>query len=199
MSRAVLITRDDLSAAELRQAAQRSRDGRVSCRLLALAAVLDGASRAEAATTHGMDRQTLRDWVHRYNADGIAGLADRPRRGRPAVLSVEQMQEVKALVLAGPDPARDGVVRWRCVDLRTQIARRYAVTVHERTVGKLLRRLGMTRLQPRPYHPKKDPAAQETFKKTLPIWSPTSCRPTPPTSRSKSGSRTRPGSASKVR
>jgi transposase len=161
--------------------------------------VLEGASRTEAAAAGGMDRQTLRDWVHRYNAEGIAGVADRPRAGRPAALSGAQMGELKALVLSGPDPEQDGVVRWRCVDLRAQIARRYAVTVHERTVGKLLHRLGMTRVQPRPYHPKKDAEAQATFKKTLPIWSPRSCRPRPTESRSKSGSKTKHGSASRAR
>ena len=166
MGRAVAITRIDLTAAELRWAAQRSRDGRHSCRLLAIAMVLEGASRAEAAAAGGMDRQTLRDWVHRYNADGIAGLTDQPRSGRPPALTPEQMQGLKDLVLAGPDPERDGVVRWRCVDLRGEIAERFTVQVHERTVGKLLHKLGMMRLQPRPYHPNKDAAAQEAFKKT---------------------------------
>ncbi len=198
MSRAVAITRDELSASELRREASRSRDGRVSCRLLALAMVLEGASRTDAAAAGGMDRQTLRDWVHRYNAAGLAGLSDRPREGRPAALSAEQMQDLKALALAGPNPEQDGVVRWRCIDLRGQIAKRYAVVVHERTVGKLLRRLGMTRLQPRPYHPKKDAEAQATFKKTSAIWSPLSCRPRPPASRSRSGSRTKRASASKA-
>jgi transposase len=76
------------------------------------------------------------------------------------------MQELKELVVAGPDLAHDGVVRWRCIDLRAVIEARYEVVVHERTVGKLLRRMGLTRLQPRPYHPKKDAEAQEDFKKT---------------------------------
>jgi len=170
MGQAVAITRSELSAAELRAAAVRCDDGRVACRLLAIALLLEGAGRGEAASACGMGRQTLRDWVHRYNADGIAGLTDRARSGRPPALSSVQMAELKELVVAGPEPERDGVVRWRCVDLRSVIATRYEVTVHERTVGKLLRRLGLTRLQPRPYHPKKDAAAQEAFKKTSPAW-----------------------------
>jgi transposase len=76
------------------------------------------------------------------------------------------MQELHALVLAGPDPAVHHVARWRCVDLRDEVARRFGVTVQERVIGKWLRKLGLTRLQPRPYHPKKDPAAEEAFKKT---------------------------------
>ena len=74
------------------------------------------------------------------------------------------------MVPQGPDPARDGIVRWRCVGVREQIIRRYSVELHERTVGKLLRRFGLTRLQPRPYHPKKDVAAQEAFKKVSLTW-----------------------------
>ena len=107
MAQAVVITRHDLTAAALRQRAARCHDGRVACRALAIAHVLEGATRAEAAAACGMDRQTLRDWVHRYNADGLEGLSDAPRSGRPAVLSAEQMAELKALVLAGPDLAKD--------------------------------------------------------------------------------------------
>jgi transposase len=168
MMASVEITRKDMSAAALRAEAARRPDARQARRMLAIAMVLDGHPRSLAAQAGGMDRQTLRDWVHRYNADGIAGLHDAPRSGRTPALSERQLEELKALVLAGPDPARDGVVRWRCVDLRSVIAARYGVVVHERTVGKLLRRMGMTRLQPRPYHPRKDAAAQEAFKKASP-------------------------------
>jgi transposase len=135
---------------------------------LAIAHLLDGMSRAEAASACGMDRQSLRDWVHRYNAQGIAGLSDALRSGRPPSLSDDQLSELKDLVLAGPDLERDGVVRWRCIDLRSVIKERYEVEIHERTVGKLLRRMGMTRVQPRPYHPRKDADAQRAFKKTSP-------------------------------
>jgi transposase len=170
MAQAIGITRHDLSSATLRQQAARCRDGRVACRMLAVALILDGATRTEAAAACGMERQTLRDWVHRYNAEGVAGLRDARRSGRPPALSAAQMVELKALVLAGPDLAKDGVVRWRCVDLRTVIKARFDVAVHERTVGKLLRRLDLTRLQPRPFHPKQDLEAQAAFKKTSQAW-----------------------------
>jgi transposase len=166
MGRGIDVTWQELSVGELRLRASRCRDGRLACRILAIAHVLDGTSRTEAATQCGMDRQTLRDWVHRYNASGIAGLSDAPRSGRPSALSNEQMEELKGLVLAGPDLAKDGVVRWRCIDLQSVIKDRWNVVIHERTVGKLLRRMGLTRLQPRPYHPKKDADAQAAFKKT---------------------------------
>ena len=132
--------------------------------------VLEGASRTEAAASNGMDVQTLRDWVLRYNADGVAGLRDRGGQGRRPVLSQEQLAALKAAVIAGPDAARDGLARWRCVDLQDWLVQQFGISVHERTVGKLLRRAGLTRLQPRPYHPKKDAEAQAAFKKTSPAW-----------------------------
>jgi transposase len=166
MGRGIDVTRQELSVTELRLRASGCRDGRVACRVLAIAHVLEGMPRTVAAAQCGMDRQTLRDWVHRYNAHGIEGLHDAPRSGRPSALSDEQLHELKSLVLAGPDLAKDGVVRWRCVDLQSVIKDRWNVVMHERTVGKVLRRLELTRLQPRPYHPKKDAEAQAAFKKT---------------------------------
>ena len=131
--------------------------------------VLEGRSRTEAAHQNGMDRQTLRDWVHRYNAEGIAGLKDRIAPGRAAALTAEQREVFKALVIKGPDFAVHKVVRWRCQDLRAEVARLFEVEVHESTIGTWLHELGLTRLQPRPVHPKKDPEAEATFKKTLPL------------------------------
>ena len=107
----VAITRTDLSAEELRGAARRTKDSGQARRLLAVALVLDGASRAEAARATGMDRQTLPDWVHRYNAEGVDGLCDRVRSGRPPQLSKAQLGELAGLVEAGPDVEVHGVVR----------------------------------------------------------------------------------------
>ena len=161
------ITRTELSATELRRAAARSRDGHAARRMLALALVIEGKSRKEAAESCGMDRQTLRDWVIRYNAEGIAGLSDRVPPGPAFRLTSEQMAELAALVEAGPDLAVDQVVRWRRVDLRRVIAARWGVELHELTVSKLLHRLGFARLSVRPKHPKTDPAAQAEWKKKL--------------------------------
>jgi transposase len=86
------------------------------------------------------------------------------------MLTREQKAELKARVIKGPDPTQDNVVRWRCLDLREEVARRFSVEVHESTIGKWLHQLGLTRLQPRPFHPKKDAEAQEAFKKTSTAW-----------------------------
>ena len=165
---AVEIAREDLTPAQLRAAAGRAKDGRAARRMLAIALVLEGTDRTTAAQTCGMDRQTLRDWVHRFNAEGLAGLVNRRSPGRPARLSPDQKAELAALVEAGPDRARDGVVRWRRIDLKRRIETMFGVTMHERTVGKQLAALGFRRLSVRPQHPKADVVAQEAFKKTSP-------------------------------
>ena len=159
--------RTDYSAADLRHLAKASKDASQSRRLLALAAVLEGMSRADAARIGGMDRQTLRDWVHRFNARGPDGLKDNWSRGPRSRLLPEHHGELAGLVEAGPDPAVDGVVRWRRVDLRV-IAERFGVAYHERHVGTLLKRLGFSHVSARPRHPKQDAARIEAFKKTSP-------------------------------
>lgn len=136
--------------------------------MLAIALVLEGVDRKTAAETCGMDRQTLRDWVYRYNAEGLAGLSNHPGGAQPRRLSPAQMAEFAAWVEAGPDPALDGVVRWRRQDLERRIAERFGVEMHERTVGKYLAALGYRRLSVRPRHPRTDPEAQEGFKKASP-------------------------------
>jgi transposase len=168
MGASVDITRLDHTPAELRAFAAKSGDAAKARRLLAIAMVLEGRSRFDAARQAGMDRQTLRDWVHRYNASGLDGLVSRKPPGAAPKLTQAQMAELRAIVIAGPDPKFHTVIRWRCVDLCTQVAQRFSVTVPERTMGKWLGKLRLTRLQPRPYHPKKDAAAQDVFKKTSP-------------------------------
>lgn len=170
MGQPIEISRTELSASALRALAGKNDDGAVVRRLLAVALVLEGRSRTEAASLNGMTRQTLRDWVHRYNAEGVPGLQSRTGPGRPPFLSDEQMEELREMVLKGPDPERHIVMRWRCVDLCEEVAERWSVTVCEQTMGRWLRRLEMTRLQPRPYHPKKDPEAEVAFKKTSAAW-----------------------------
>jgi transposase len=157
----VAITRSDISARELREAAADMQDAKAARRTLAIALVLDGWSRDAAAEACAMDRQTLRDWVHRYNRSGLEGLADRPRRNGPRPrLSDEQRAKVAEWVEQGPTLERDGVVRWRCVDLQQRIEQEFAIHLHERTVGKLLRKLSFRRLSVRPQHPQSKPEEQ---------------------------------------
>jgi transposase len=139
---------------------------------LALAAVYDGMSRADAAKVGGMDRQTLRDWAHRFNAAGPDGLTNRTGAGRPRRLTEVQMRELAEIVEAGPDPAVDGVVRWRRVDLRRAIEERFGVIYSERAISDLLRRLSFSYISGRPQHPRQDQRVLEGFKKTSAARSP---------------------------
>ena len=198
MPAAIRITREDHTADQLRLAARRSKDSAAARRMLALALVLEGRSRTEAAQAAGMDRQTLRDWVHRYNERGLDGLADGWGGGRQPLLDKPQTERLAELVRTGPDLSQHGVVRWRRVDLARALQAEFGVSVAERTVGSLLRRLGFRRLSARPQHPRQDAAAQEAHKKTLPTWSRPQSPAVPAANPSRSGSRTRPGSASRA-
>ena len=140
--------RQDYSAEELRTDARRSKDVSQSRRLL-VAAVRDGMDRAAAAKIGGMDRQTLRDWDHRFNALGPEGLIDTRTEGPKPRLSEEQLAQFAKIVEAGPDREKDGVVRWRRVDLKRVIAERFGVEFHPRYVGKLLKKLGFSHISAR--------------------------------------------------
>jgi transposase len=193
------ITRQDLSISQLRAEAARTADAKQARRILAIAMVLDGHSRRLAAQAGGMERQTLRDWVHRYNADGLTGLADRPRPGGQPRLTEAQRCEAAAWVESGPNLKTDGVVRWRCADLRDRIAAKFHVHLHERSVGKLLKKLNFSSMSVRPLHPQSDLEAQEAFKKTSPGWRAPQSHRSLPAGRSKSGFRMKPALASKAR
>ena len=158
--------REDYSAEELRTLARRSKDVSQSRRLLSLAAVRDRMDRGSAAKIGGMDRQTLRDWVHRFNALGPEGLLDNRTEGPKPRLSEEQLAQFAKIVEAGPDREKDGIVRWRRVDLKRIIAERFGVDFHPRYVGKLLKKLGFSHMSARPRHPAQDERIVEGFKKT---------------------------------
>jgi transposase len=159
--------RTEFSASELRRLAKVSKDANQSRRLLSLAAVRDGMNRADAARIGGMDRQTLRDWVHRFNKAGPDGLLDAWASGPTPRLSPGQKAELAAIVEAGPDRQIDGVVRWRRIDLQRVIRERFGVAYHERYVGTLLQRLGFSHVSARPRHPGQNAEIIEAFKKTF--------------------------------
>ena len=160
--------RDDYSADELRRLAARSSDANQARRLLALAGVRDGMSRETAARIGAMDRQTLRDWVHAFNAQGPDGLIDAKPPGAPPKLSPAQRAEIVALVEAGPDPETDVVVRWRCVDLRRIILARHNIDLSEVSIGRMLKLAGFSHISARPRHPAQASEVIEDFKKSSP-------------------------------
>ena len=172
--------RVDFDAASVRRLAREAGDADQARRLLAIAAVYEGMSRQAAARVAGMDRQTLRDWVHRFNDEGAAGLVNRPPPGNPRRLTPGQETELAKVVEAGPASAGlDHLARWRCADLKALIEARWGVRYHERTIGKLLDRLGFSHITTRPRHHRQDEAALEAFKKTSPRRSGRSARASP--------------------
>lgn len=159
--------RTDYSAEELRRLARGCGSSRQCARLLALAGVAEGLSRGEAARLGGMDRQTLRDWVHRFNVEGPEGVVDCQAPGPQPRLSPEQRQVLAEIVDQGPDPDRDGLVRWRRIDLQELIRQRFGVHYHERHVSRLLHELGFSHMSARPRHVGQDPEAIATYKKNF--------------------------------
>ncbi len=158
--------RKDRTPAVLRKLAKAETDARVARRLLAIANARSGMSRGEAAKSAGMDRQTLRDWVIRYNEHGVAGLCDCWKGGRPPMLTLEEQAELLAIVLAGPDPEKDGFCAFTRDDLVAIAKKKFGTSMHPASMGRVLRRMDLSRQKARPTHPMKDPAAAAAFKKS---------------------------------
>jgi transposase len=167
MGRAIAV-RADYTSDEVRRLAKRAKDAGQARRLLAIAAVLDGASREEAAKIGGMDRQTLRDWVIRFNEQGPEGLINKPSPGAPGKLTDEHKAFLVRLIDEGPIPAIHGVVRWRACDLIMQLHEEFGLSVSDDTIYRALKELGFSHVSARPKAYKQDPDAMEAFKKTLP-------------------------------
>jgi transposase len=164
-SMAGLPIRQDYAPSDLRTRAAREKDCRTALRLLAIANALEGMTRAEAARLAGMERQALHDAVRRFNAEGPDGLHDRHRTGRPEQLTAGQQAALKARILRGPEPERDGVSAWRLADLCEHVERAYGVRYSQWGLSCLLKRLNLSRQKTRPSHPKGNPAVQAAFKK----------------------------------
>ena len=167
MGRAITV-RTDYTSGKLRRLAQRTKNAPQTCRLLAIAAVLYGASREDAAKIGGMDRQTLRDWVIRFNKQGPDGLINIPSPGAPAKLDVEHKAFLARIVDEGPIPAIDGVVRWRACDLIMRLHEAFGISVSDDTIYRALKDLNFSHLSARPKGYKQDAETMDTFKKTLP-------------------------------
>ena len=162
---AALVIRDDLTAAELRRRARGEPNRRAALRMLAIANALEGLSRADAARLVGMERQALRDAVVRYNAEGLAGLYDRPKPGRAQRLSEGEQAALAARVFRDPDPEKEGVSAWTRADLCRWLEARFEKRFHPSSLSRVLKRLELSRQKARPVHPEADPRAQERFQK----------------------------------
>jgi len=188
--------RVDFDAVQSRAAAKKTKDGPQARRLLALAAIYDGASRTEAAMIGGVTLQIVRDWVLKFNADGPEGLLDRKAPGQPSRLNDAHRAALAAVIESGPTPAVHGVVRWRLVDLCQWLWEEHHVTVAKQTLSRELRAMNYRKLSARPRHHAQADGAIDLFKTaSRPAWTRSRARraSTPPGLRS--GSATRPALA----
>jgi transposase len=160
--------RADFNAAGLRSVARRTKNAAQARRLLALAAVYDGATRIEAARIGGVTLQIVRDWVLRFNAEGPDGLVDRKAPGQPPRLNDAHRAALAAVIESGPTPAIHGVVRWRLVDLCQWVWEEFRVTVAKQTLSRELRAMGYRKLSARPRHHAQAEGAIELFKTPSP-------------------------------
>ena len=169
--------RRDFEASQLRGLARGTKDGPQARRLLALAAIYDGARRSEAAKIGGVGLQIVRDWVLRFNARGPDGLLDGKSPGHPPKLNAVQRQAIARMIESGPIPAVHGVVRWRLIDLVQWILEEFRITVAKQTLSRELRAMGYRKLSARPRHHAQAEGAIEDFKKaSRRIWKPSPAR-----------------------
>jgi len=170
MSSAISL-RPDYDGAKLRLLARQTKDANQARRLLALASIYDGGSRADAARLGSVTVQIVRDWVVRFNARGADGLINGKAPGKPSLLNDEQRTALAQAIERGPTPYLDGVVRWRLCYLAQWIWEEFRVSVSEETLGREVRAMGYRKLSARPSHHAQDAEAAEAFKKTSPrLW-----------------------------
>ncbi len=167
MGQAIAV-RSDYTSREVRRFAKQSKDVWQARRLLAIAAVLDGASREDAAKIGGMERQTLRDWVIRFNDEGPEGVSNKPSPGAPCKLHAEHKEFLARLIDEEPIQAIHGVVRWRACDLAKQLHAQFGLSVSDATVYRALKELGFAHVSARPKAYRQDRHAIEAFKKNSP-------------------------------
>jgi transposase len=172
MSAAILL-RGDFDAAHLRALARQSKEAAQTRRLLALAAIYEGASRTAAAKIGGVTVQIIRDWVVRFNAHGPEGLINRKAPGSQARLKGEHRAALARIVESGPDLALHGVVRWRLIDLCRWALAELKIAIAPQTMSRELRKMGFRKLSARPRHHEQAEGAIEDFKKVFPrSWKP---------------------------
>jgi len=163
--------RQDFGGAALRLLARQTKDADQARRLLALASIYDGGSRAGAAKLGSVTAQIVRDWVERFNTHGPDGLINGKAPGGRSKLNVTQRHALAKIVERGPIPAIHGVVRWRRKDLVQWIFEEFRISMDETTVGRELKALGFAKLSARPRHYAQNELEADVFKKTsTPQW-----------------------------
>jgi transposase len=169
--------RQDFDATMLRILAKNSKDGPQARRLLALAAIYDGATRTEAAKIGGVGLQIIRDWVMWFNVHGPDGLLDGKSPGQPSKLNDTHRRAIARMIESGPIPAVHGVVRWRLIDLAQWVFEEFRISIAKQTLSRELRAMGYRKLSARPRHYAQAQGVIEDFKKvSLLAWMPSPAR-----------------------
>lgn len=164
MTRRLMIC-TELSPQALRRASFSVASPRQGQRMQAVANAIEGMARKEAARLADMSDQALVDAIKRYNAEGIDGLVDRPRSGRPLKLDAVQQKELCQIVRAGPDIEADGLSAYTRDDVAAIAKTKWNVTCAVTTIGRVMREGGLSRQKTRTSHPKKQPEAAAAFSK----------------------------------
>jgi putative transposase len=162
MGMPVYFFRSEPGAAELRRLA-RQESGRVCQRVLMIANMLEGMEPEEAARLVGLSRSVAYEWHNRYEEDGFEGLRDRPRPGRQPLVDAAKSARFKDRIAAGAELARDGVVAFRGVDAQRILKEEFAIDCSLSSTYRLLHRMQLSWLAPRPRHPEADAMAQAAF------------------------------------
>ena len=171
--------RGDFSAGDVRAVARRCKDGAQVRRVLAIATILDGHSRSDAALVGGVTRQIVRDWVVRFNAEGPDGLMTRKAPGPTTILNDRHRRALEEIIDTGPTPAVHGVVRWRIIDLGQWLWDEFNISISKQALGHELRTMGYRKLSARPRHHAQNLANIAIFKKSSPpVWR-KSAKPSP--------------------
>ena len=165
MGRALEIKTGIATPADLRRLAKRERGRRTAQRMLAIANAMEGMSRTEAARAAGIERQSLCDAIKRFNAEGLAGLLDRPYGRRPERLSEAEQAVLVNHILRGPDPEKSEPSSWTLPDLCRFIEARFSKSMCPQSMSRVVRRLGLSKQKARPVHPKRDAKAADAFAK----------------------------------
>ena len=189
--------RESGDRAELGRRFDAEKNAKQRDRYRAAAMAIDGCEAEAIAQTLARSRRFVQRWGYAYRDGGIDAIAVKRQRGPEVRLTADEQERLAQRLEAGPLPG-DGVCTLRGRDVVEILRKEFEKPYSLNGVYDLLRRMGFSSLRPRPRHRKNDPAAMEAFKASAPLLS-TPCVNATPTSRSKSGSRTKPASDSRAR
>lgn len=159
-----LTVKSTLNPNDLAKIAKREPNPRVRQRLLAIRLVVMANTVPQAAKAVGLKERQTRNWIHRFNAEGVNGLRDRPRPGQPVKLTRQKESVFRERIVKGASP-KDPTRNLRVKDIQRILREEFDADYCLGGTYFLLHRLGFSSLVPRPRHPQADQQTQDQFKK----------------------------------